>query len=73
MAEETPYVRRRRRGDAHASGPSGRSQSKAARRAAGLVRVEVWLSAEAARELDARADGSSKRAVIEALLSERAG
>jgi hypothetical protein len=60
----TPKPKRR------ASGPT---QSKESRRAAGLVRVEVWLIRAAAKVLDADAAAkkSSRREVIERWLMER--
>lgn len=50
---------------------SGPTQTDADRRAAGRVRVVVWLSAEEAEVLDALADGSTRRDAIGRLLRGR--
>lgn len=52
---------------------SGPTRTNAQRRAAGLVRVIVWLSEEEAEVLDALAEGSTRRDAIGQLLRPRQG
>lgn len=52
----------------HRPSPPGVTQTAEQRKAAGRVRVEVWLSQPAAMVLEALAETSTKRDVIERLL-----
>lgn len=62
MASDDQPAKRRK------SGPSGPTQGKDARREAGRVRVEVWISEEAAERLDAIRGERSRREAVEALI-----
>lgn len=65
----TAPAKRARKPKPRASGPT---QSKAARRSAGRVRVEVWLPADVAGKLDdlARDAGSRAEAIVAAINTE---